>query len=406
MNPSDVILVLNCGSSSVKYQVRAVAAPRPLAAGLVERVGGEGLFRHQRAGEAAIEARVAAPDHGAALALILDRVAMESPHLAAVGHRVVHGGERFTAPVRVDAEVMAAIRDLSSLAPLHNPASLEGMTAFLERYPDLPQVAAFDTAFHATLPEMAWRYATPEAWYRRFGVRRYGFHGLSHAFVAGRAAAMLGKPPAELNLISLHLGNGASVAAVRGGRCVDTSMGMTPMEGLVMGERCGDLDPAVPLYMARTAGLSVAAIDAALNRDSGLKGLCGDADMRAVLARRQSGDAAARLAFAVYVQRIRKYIGAYHAVLGRVDALAFTAGVGERAPEVRAAVCAGLEGLGWRLDAKKNGAALGVEAAIQEEDAPQAILVTPTDEEGEIARQTAACLGWIESPARHVGGLG
>jgi acetate kinase len=248
-------------------------------------------------------------------------------------------------------------------------------------------VAAFDTAFHHTLPERAFRYAVPDAWYGQHQVRRYGFHGLSHEYVAQRAAAYLGKPLGELNLITLHLGNGASACAIQGGRSVDTSMGFTPLEGLVMGTRSGDLDPAVPLHMERVSGLGWAGLDHALNHECGLKGLAGVNDMREILAREADGDAAARLALEVYTYRIRKYIGAYLAVLGRVDALVFTAGVGENAPRVRSLACAGLEGLGIALDEAANTAPLGEVAEIQQASQPVRVLVIRTNEELHIARQ-------------------
>ena len=260
----------------------------------------------------------------------------------AVGHRVVHGGERFSEPALVDDEVVAAVEELVPLAPLHNPANLEGIAVARKLFPDLPQVAVFDTAFHHTMPEVAYTYAVPRAWRDEHHIRRYGFHGTSHAYVSREAARALGRPVEDVNVIVLHLGNGASATAVRGGASVDTSMGLTPLEGLVMGTRSGDLDPAVHMHLHRSLGWSLEDIDRALNRESGLKGLAGENDFREVMRLRAAGDAAAALAFDVYCYRIRKYVGAYYAVLGTVDAVVFTAGVGEHSPELRAAALSGL----------------------------------------------------------------
>ena len=258
--------------------------------------------------------------------------------VVAVGHRVVHGGERFSEPTLVDDDVVAAVEALVPLAPLHNPANLEGIAVARKLFPDLPQVMVFDTAFHQTIPEVAHTYAVPRAWREEHHIRRYGFHGTSHAYVSREAARALGRPVEDVNVIVLHLGNGASATAVRGGESVDTSMGLTPLEGLVMGTRSGDLDPAVHMHLHRSLGWSLEDIDRALNRESGLKGLAGENDFREVMRLRAAGDEAAALAFDVYCYRIRKYVGAYYAVLGTVDAVVFTAGVGEHSPELRAAV--------------------------------------------------------------------
>jgi acetate kinase len=370
-----MVLVVNCGSSSVKYQLLEVREARRLAGGVEE---------------------VPARDHREAFGRIATALhrsdAAGAGQLAAIGHRVVHGGERFQAPARIDAEVCAAIRELAPLAPLHNPANLIGIEVCREAFPGVPQVAVFDTAFHQTLPPHAFRYAVPDAWYRRHGVRRYGFHGTSHRYVAERAAEALGRPFTALNLITLHLGNGASAAAIRAGRCVDTSMGLTPLEGLVMGTRSGDLDPAVPLFVQRTAGLTPEAADAALNQHSGLLGLAGTSDMRELLAQEQAGDERARLALELYGYRIRKYLGAYCAVLGRVDALVFTGGIGENAARVRSLACDGLDALGIALDERANGAAAGAVAEIGRAGAPVRAFVVRTNEELQIARETLATL--------------
>jgi acetate kinase len=376
------VLVLNSGSSSVKYQLLDMAEgaghPR-LASGVVERIGEEG----------------GVPDHTEALRQVSDALedkdlGLDSPELAAVGHRVVHGGTRFTAPTLITDEVLAGIEELVPLAPLHNPANLTGIRVARELRPDLPQVAVFDTAFHATIPEAAARYAIDPALADRLGIRRYGFHGTSHAYVSRATAALLGKDPSQVNVIVLHLGNGASASAVRGGVCVDTSMGLTPLEGLVMGTRSGDLDPAVVLHLQRVGGMSVDEVDTLLNKKSGLLGLCGANDMREIGRRMGEGDPDARLAFDVYVHRLRRYIGAFTAVLGRVDALAFTAGVGENSAAVRAAALHGLEGLGFELDAVRNAVRSSATRQISPDGARVTVAVVPTDEELEIARNTYA----------------
>jgi acetate kinase len=360
------VLVLNSGSSSIKYRLFDMRDRRVLAGGVDERVGA---------------------DPGVALDGIAESLG-EAPAIAGIGHRVVHGGERFREPVRIDAGVVETIRALAPLAPLHNPANLLGIEVALERWPHVPQVAVFDTAFHQTIPARAHRYAVPHEWYEQHGVRRYGFHGTSHAYVARETARFLDRPLEDLNLIVLHLGNGASAAAIAGGRSVDTSMGLTPLEGLVMGTRSGDLDPAVIFHVARQAGLTLDEIDAALSEHSGLAGICGVGDMRDVLARGEAGDERAALALDVYAYRIRKYVGAYTAVLGRVDALAFTAGVGENSPAIRARACDGLEALGIRIDPELNRKAPSGVRAIHAPDAAVRILVVPTNEELEIAEQT------------------
>ncbi|UQX03058.1 acetate kinase [Streptomyces sp. RerS4] len=395
------VLVLNSGSSSVKYQLLDMADRSRLAVGLVERIGeetsrlthepltgpGAAGGRRERTGPIA--------DHEAALKavaaeLAADGLGLDSPELAAVGHRVVHGGTRFTRPTVIDDEVLAEIRSLIPLAPLHNPANVTGIEVARALRADLPQVAVFDTAFHATMPEHVARYAIDAATADKYAIRRYGFHGTSHAYVSRATAALLGRPVEEVNVIVLHLGNGASASAVRGGVCVETSMGLTPLEGLVMGTRSGDLDPAVIFHLARVAGLSIDEIDSLLNKKSGLLGLCGDNDMREVTRRAQEGDASARLALDAYVHRLKKYIGAYAAVLGRVDAVTFTAGVGENAAVVRAATVAGLEELGLALDLEANAARSSEPRLVSAEYARVAVAVVPTDEELEIATQAYA----------------
>jgi acetate kinase len=373
------VLVLNSGSSSVKYQLLDMAGERRLASGLVERIGEEGgVADHARALR-----QVSAELSGRGLGL-------DSPALAAVGHRVVHGGTRFTAPTVITDEVLVGIEKLVPLAPLHNPANITGIKVARELRPDLPQVAVFDTAFHATIPEAAARYAIDTSVADRFGIRRYGFHGTSHAYVSAATAGLLGREPAEVNVIVLHLGNGASASAVRGGVCVDTSMGLTPLEGLVMGTRSGDIDPAVVFHLQRVGGMSTDEIDVLLNKKSGLLGLCGANDMREIGRRIGEGDEPARLAFEIYVHRLRRYVGAFTAVLGRVDAIAFTAGVGENSAAVREAALAGLEGLGIAVDPVRNAAPGRGARLVSADGSAVAVAVVPTDEELAIARDTYA----------------
>lgn len=374
------VLVLNSGSSSLKYQLFDMAERTLVARGAAERIGEPGSDFSDHA---------AALDRIAGLAA---DAAGDGNDLLGIGHRVVHGGEAFREPCLIDERVIEVIRGLSSLAPLHNPANLLGIEVAMARRPDVPQVAVFDTAFHYSIPPHAYRYAVPEEWYESHGVRRYGFHGTSVAYVAKQTARALGRPLGELNLIVLHLGNGASVTAIANGKSVDTSMGLTPLEGLVMGTRSGDIDPGVIVHMARQAGMSVEDIDADLNEESGLSGLCGVGDVRDVLEREAAGDPRARLALDVYTYRMRKYIGAYIAALGHVDGIVFTAGVGENSADIRERVCEGLEALGVQLDEARNrNSAKGVRP-IHREGAPVAVLVVPTHEELEIAEQTLQCI--------------
>jgi acetate kinase len=380
MSAATQVLVLNSGSSSVKYQLIDMADGSRPAAGMVERIGQEPF-----------------PDHATALAAIANELAaaglgLDSPRLAAIGHRVVHGGTSFTAPTLITEKVLETVRALNPLAPLHNPANITGIEVARRLRPELPQVAVFDTAFHATIPEYAARYAIDTETADRYSIRRYGFHGTSHQYVSRRTAELLGKSPESVNVIVLHLGNGASASAVAGGVCVDTSMGLTPLEGLVMGTRSGDLDPAVLVHLHRVGGFSVDEIDDLLNRRSGMLGLCGDNDMREVTRRVTAGDTRAALAFDVYVHRLRKYVGGYAAVLGRVDAVVFTAGVGENSAEVRAAATAGLEAFGIVLDPALNAVRSHEPRVVSAAGSRVTVAVVPTDEELEIARQTFAVI--------------
>ncbi|MER7571066.1 acetate kinase [Streptomyces sp. NPDC052415] len=390
------VLVLNSGSSSVKYQLLDMSDGSRLAVGLVERIGEEtSRLKHTPKGAESRERTDPIPDHGAALKAVSEELArdglgLDSPELAAIGHRVVHGGKHFTEPTVIDDAVLAEIERLIPVAPLHNPANLTGIRTAKALRPDLPQVAVFDTAFHTTMPESAARYAIDVRTADEHRIRRYGFHGTSHAYVSRATAELLGRSPEEVNVIVLHLGNGASASAVRGGRCVDTSMGLTPLEGLVMGTRSGDMDPAVIFHLMRVAGMSTDEIDTLLNKKSGLIGLCGDNDMREIRRRIDEGDKEAQLAFDIYIHRLKKYIGAYYAVLGRVDAVAFTAGVGENASPVREAAVAGLEELGLVVDGELNAVRGDEPRLISPEYARVAVAVVPTDEELEIATQTYA----------------
>ena len=374
------VLVLNSGSSSIKYQLIDMENRERLAVGSVDRIG---------------ESSGTVADHAAGMDVVLADLkdALDRSRLTAVGHRVVHGGDRFRGPTLIDDEVCDAIRELIPLAPLHNPANLTLIEAARSAFPDTPQVAVFDTAFHQTLPAPAYTYAVPEHWRADLGVRRYGFHGTSHQYVSRRAAAMLGRRPEEVNVIVLHLGNGASVCAVREGKSIDTSMGMTPLEGLIMGTRSGDLDPAVSAYIARQTGRSAEEIDLTLNKESGLLALAGSNDLRDIDAAAAKGDEAAQLALDAYCYRIRKYIGAYLAALGRVDAVVFTAGVGENSAIVRAGAVAGLDHLGIAVSPKRNAQQSKDERYISPYWAETAVLVVPTDEEIEIADQALRVLG-------------
>ncbi|MBB2946202.1 acetate kinase [Actinoplanes lutulentus] len=359
------VLVLNCGSSSLRY--RLYDGDEVLTKGLVQRIG---------------EADGDAADHDEALRTLMDDLDLTG--LSAVGHRVVHGGERFTSATVVDDEVLAAIEELIPLAPLHNPGALTGLRVARKLLPDVPQVAVFDTAFHATIPPEGALWAVDKDLASRWGLRRYGFHGTSHAYVSRETARVIGKPAGEANVITLHLGNGASAAAVRGGRSVATSMGMTPLPGLVMGTRSGDIDPSLIFHLHRVAGLSLDEIEDMLTRRSGLLGLSGANDMRTVLERAGAGDEDARLAFDVFCRRIREYVGSYLAVLGRVDAITFTAGVGENAPRVREHALAGLEALGITVDPDRNARN---ELIISPDGSPITVCVVPTEEELEIASE-------------------
>lgn len=394
---TDSVLVLNCGSSSIKYQLVAPDARAHVAGGAIERVGEElADLEHRHAGSTTTR-RLAVPTHRGALAAMLAMFDEHGPSLrgagiVAVGHRVVMGGDQFSTPVRIDADVVAAIDRLAPLAPLHNPANLAGIELARELLPDVPHVAVFDTAFFHQLPAAAATYALDRRLAAEHGIRRYGFHGTSHQYVARRAVEVLGRHPDGVRQIVLHLGNGASASAIVGGVPVETSMGLTPLEGLVMGTRTGDIDPAVFGHLSRTAGMSVEEIEDVLNRRSGLRGLAGANDMRAVHRLIAAGDADARLALDVYVHRLKKYIGAYTAIMGGIDVLTFTAGVGEHDAVTRAESVAGLGFLGLAIDPARNTAVRDDARVISPDGAPVTVLVVPTDEEMAIALEAMELL--------------
>ncbi|WP_062076872.1 acetate kinase [Demequina globuliformis] len=373
VNYVGVALVLNCGSSSIKYQVVDTTKDEPLTVGLVERV------TNHAEGVQEIIASLEAPGSG-----------VNVSDLTVVGHRVVQGGAEFSAPTIIDDEVEKKIAMLATLAPLHNPPNLAGISAARHAFPHLPHVAIFDTAFHATLPEAAYTYAIDRRVAAEHGVRRYGFHGTSHAYVSRETARLMGRPVEDVNTIVLHLGNGASACAVAGGRSIDTSMGLTPLEGLVMGTRSGDIDPAVVTHLARTAGMTVDEVDTLLNRQSGMVGLTGYADMRDVNNAIDEGSHEAKVGMDVYCRRIRGYIGQYYAQLGHLDAITFTAGVGENDSVVRAGALDGLAELGIVIDLERNEGRKKEPTLISADDSRVQVWVVPTNEEREIAVQSVA----------------
>lgn len=391
------LLVINAGSSSVKFQVFEMINDLVLVSGLIEKIGEETSeikFELENSGKNN-SVRVVEPikNHKEALqkvaGILLDKenqIIEKKEEIKAVGHRVVHGGEKFKETAIINDEVKEMINELSSLAPLHNPPNLQGIVVATEVFPQAKQVAVFDTAFHQTMPAKAYRYAIPNKFYEEFGIRAYGMHGTSHRYVTKETAKFLKSD--KLKLITIHLGNGCSMAAVRDGKCVDTTMGLTPLAGLVMGTRGGDIDPGVLIHLGKKYNLSVSEIDKILNKESGLKGLTGLNDMRDVLELKEKGDVKAKLALDVYTYRIKKYIGSYAAILGGLDAIVFTAGVGENSAYVREASCEGLEFLGISIDPSKNDKRAKGIRVISEDENRVKILVIPTNEELEIARQT------------------
>ncbi|ACV62055.1 acetate kinase [Desulfofarcimen acetoxidans DSM 771] len=395
------VLVMNCGSSSLKYQLLDMTTENLLAKGLVERIGIAGSFlTHEPTGKDKVRIETEMPTHTVAIKLVLDAlinaehgVIGDMKEIDAVGHRVVHGGETFTDSAIVTEEIMKAIVDCKELAPLHNPANIMGIEACQELMPDTPQVAVFDTAFHQTMPEASYIYGIPYEYYEKYKIRRYGFHGTSHKYVAQRAAVMLGKDPSEVKVITCHLGNGASIAAVKNGKVVDTSMGFTPLEGLVMGTRCGSIDSAILPFLMEKEGLSGKEIDNILNKKSGMLGISGiSSDMRDIGQAMSDGNHKAQIALEVYAHYVRKYIGSYAAVMNGVDAIVFTAGIGENAIDLRAMICEGLQFLGTELDPVKNDVR-GKEVNMAKDGSKVAILLIPTNEELVIARDTKVLCG-------------
>ena len=398
------ILVINCGSSSFKYQLIDMTNSEVMCSGLVERIGDAmGSLTHKKLPGTPQERKHSEerifPDHTVGMTRVMDLlvdaelgVIGSLDEIGACGHRVVQGGEVFTTSCLLGEKELDQINNLAPLAPLHNPASLQGIKVVMELLPKAPSVAVFDTEFHSTMEPWAYRYALPTEFYAKYRVRRYGFHGTSHRYVAHKAAEFMGRSNEGFNVITCHLGNGSSITAVKDGRCVDTSMGMTPLAGVVMGTRCGDIDPAVHAYIGRQTGMGLEEIDNVLNRQSGLKGVCGMNDMRDLHAARDKGDKDAQLAFDIFCHSIRKCIGAYFAVLGRVDALVFTAGIGENDDIARAGICRNLDALGIGIDEKKNAVRSGEARNLSPEGANVPVLVIPTNEEIAIAQATVRAL--------------
>ncbi len=392
------ILVINAGSSSLKYQFIETETKAVLAKGGAERIGlDNALIVHAKGKEDKVTIEVDLPDHKTAVAKVLEiltsadhGVIASLSEIDAVGHRVVHGGEKFAHSVIITPAVKTAIRVCSDLAPLHNPANMTGIDACEAAMPGVPQVAVFDTAFHQTMPSEAYMYALPYDVYEEYGIRRYGFHGTSHAYVANRAAEMLGRPIEDLKIITCHLGNGSSIAAVKNGKSVDTSMGLTPLAGICMGTRCGDIDPAIVTFLMNKEGLDMKGIDNLMNKKSGVAGISGvSSDFRDLYNAAEAGNKRARLALDMFIYQCKKFIGAYAAAMGGVDAIVFTAGIGENTPQIREGAVKGLEYLGVKVDPQKNAGLRGVEANISADDATVQVLTIPTNEELAIARDTS-----------------
>ncbi|MCD6582541.1 MAG: acetate kinase [Desulfuromusa sp.] len=386
------ILALNCGSSSVKYQLFDWSKKKVIAKGMVERVTiGDSYIIHEVPGRETYRDEYECPDHKTAVHLIIkiltDKtygVVEDMGQISAVGHRVVHGGEKFACSVLIDNTVLDAIKEVQHLAPLHNPPNIAGIEAAQANLPDVPHIAIFDTAFHQTIPEFAYTYPVPQEWYTEHGVRRYGFHGTSHLYVSKRAAVLLDKKPEDCNLITMHIGNGVSHTAINNGVSVDTSMGLTPLEGAVMGTRCGDIDPAIPAFIMERENLSPKEIDSILNKKSGILGITGEfTDRRDVIEAAEAGNERCNLALEIEGYRLKKYIGSYGAILGRLDAVIFTAGVGEMGWLIREKALENLEHIGIKLDKEKNRNTMTrkAETTITTPDSPIKVFVIPTDEE-------------------------
>lgn len=397
------ILVINAGSSSIKYQLLDMAEQKLMASGIIERIGEpNGSLAHKKFinGEeqkTVLEQEI--KDHKEGMHLLIETITAaetgvisDKSEIAAIGHRVVQGGEAFREATLIDAATKNAIEENNVLAPLHNPANLTGIRTAEELFPGIPNIAVFDTEFHQTMPPKAFMYALPYEFYTDLKIRRYGYHGTSHKYVAKRVAKALGKPSEAINVITVHLGNGGSISAIQSGKCIDTSMGMTPLAGVMMGSRCGDIDPAISGYVADMKQLSAKEVDTILNKESGLKGICGMNDMRDIHESAAQGDERAKLAVDMFTYVVKKYIGSYFAALGTVDAIAFTAGIGENDDIVRAAVCTNMQGLGIEIDLAANDGRISHEKRISTENSKVQVWVIPTNEELQIAKDTVAIL--------------
>jgi len=397
------ILVINAGSSSIKYQLLDMKNETLMASGVVERIGeAKGVLSHKRftgdkEEKTVIEHQI--DDHKAGMHLLIDMITAadtgvikSKADIDAIGHRVVQGGESFSSAILIDDVVKGSIEKNNPLAPLHNPANITGINVAEELFPNTPNIAVFDTEFHQTMPPEAYLYAVPYEYYKELKIRRYGFHGTSHKYVAKNVAKAMGRNPEDINVITVHLGNGGSITAVKRGKCIDTSMGMTPLAGIMMGTRCGDLDPAIAMHIAQEKNISAKEVDSILNKKSGLIGICGMNDMRDIHEAAADGDEKAQLAVNMYSYRVKKYIGAYFAALGTVDAIAFTAGIGENDDIVRASVCNNMEGLGLRIDLTANAGRIATEKKISAGSSKVQIWVIPTNEELQIAQDTVAIL--------------
>ena len=396
------ILIINCGSSSIKFQVYDADSARAIAKGIVAKIGEKNSYLEQEVNDTRFRQEVPVSSHGIGFDLMIETlvnrehgVLQDVSEISAVGHRAVHGGDTFTGSVLITEDTISKMDELIPLAPLHNPANLIGIREAKRLLPDIPHVAVFDTAFHQTLPPKAYLYALPYTYYRTHKIRKYGFHGTSCQYVTRKAAGVLGKPFKELKMIICHLGNGVTVAAIKGGRSVDTSMGLTPLEGLMMGTRSGDIDPGVVFFLHRQLGLTIDRIDDLLNRESGLLGVSGISnDMKEIEEKARLGNEQCQLAMEMFAYKVKKYIGAYAAALGGIHTLVFTAGIGENSPVIRAMICEGLGFLGINLDKNKNLHTRGVEQIISMPDSNVSVVVVPTNEEGVIALDTLTVAGF------------
>lgn len=397
------ILVINAGSSSIKYQLLDMESQTVMVSGIVERIGeANGTLAHKKFTDGKEEKTVLEQeirDHKDGMHLLIEcitapktGVISSKKEIAAIGHRVVQGGESFNSATLISQATKKAIEENNSLAPLHNPANLTGITVAEELFPDTPNIAVFDTEFHQSMPAKAYMYALPYDFYTDLKIRRYGYHGTSHKYVAKRAAAVLGKAPEEVNVITVHLGNGGSISAVEQGKCIDTSMGMTPLAGIMMGSRCGDIDPAISGYIAEAKNIDFKEVDAILNNESGLKGICGMNDMRDIHESAAAGNDRAKLAVEMFIYRVKKFIGAYFAALGTVDIIAFTAGIGENDDIVRAGVCENMKGLGVEIDLAANEGRIAEEKQLSTAASDVQVWVIPTNEELQIAQDTIEVL--------------